>query len=82
MNTPSRTPTAIPFTKRQRITTHAGAVLELAYIVMPAEAWQGLQRLCEIHGSGGSKVIQQLISLASSNGKLKDTNETNSFSTS
>lgn len=82
MNTLSRNPTTIPFTKRQRITTRSGAVLERSYVVMPAKAWQELQRLCEIHHSSGSEVIEQLISQASNSGKLKDTNDTTSFRTS
>ena len=68
-------PTTIPHTKRQRITTQSGVLLERAYLFMPEESWNELQRLCIASHQSGSQVVQQLISTATIGNQKDNTNE-------
>ena len=70
MNQPSK-PTTVPYTSRQRLVTRSGAVLERAYVFLPAATWDALQRLCASQHRSGSQIIENLINLADS-GTQKD----------
>lgn len=65
-------PTTIPNTRRQILTTKSGVELERAYVFMPAESWEALQRLCYAQGRSGSQVLQSLIALAALGSHSKD----------
>ena len=67
-------PVTIPHTKRQRVVTDAGVVLERAYVFLPSDTWAALQRLCISSHSSASQVIEALVEIAS-RGKQKDTND-------
>ena len=66
-------PVSIPNTRRQRLVTRSGDVLERAYVLLPPQTWEALASLCEVMGRSGSQVIESLIETASS-GNLKDNN--------
>ena len=66
-------PVSIPNTRRQRLVTRSGDVLERAYIFLPPQTWEALASLCEVMGRSGSQVIESLIATAS-RGNLKDNN--------
>jgi len=68
-------PTGIAQSRRQRLTTRSGEVLERAYVFLPAEAWSDLRHLCTVHGVSNSKVLEMLINNAKS-GELKDSDDT------
>lgn len=59
-------PQRIPHTKRQRVTTGNGTVLERAYVFLPPKAWAALQRLSITAHRSSSQIIEQLIAVASS----------------
>lgn len=80
-DSPRANPTMIPHTRRQRITTRSGDVLERAYVFMPAESWEALQRLCVASQQSGSQVIEALINIASSGTLVKDSNAVKSIRT-
>jgi len=60
----SSKPTGIAQSRRQRLTTRSGEVLERAYVFLPAEAWNDLRHLCTVHGVSNSKAIEMLINSA------------------
>lgn len=72
-------PVSIPNTRRQRLVTRSGDVLERAYVFLPPQAWEALASLCEVMGRSGSQVIESLIATAS-RGHLKD-NDNDAIST-
>jgi hypothetical protein len=67
----SNKPTTVPYTSRQRLVTRSGAVLERAYVFLPAATWEALTRLCASQHRSGSQIIENLINLADS-GTHKD----------
>jgi hypothetical protein len=67
-------PTGIANSRRQRLTTRSGEVLERAYVFLTAEAWHDLRSLSTVHGISNSKVIAMLINNAK-NGEQEDKNE-------
>lgn len=75
MQSNSSSPTGIAQSRRQRLTTRSGEVLERAYVFLPAEAWNDLWHLCTVHGVSNSKVIEMLINSAKG-GDLKEDNDT------
>ena len=70
-------PTGIAQSRRQRLTTRSGEVLERAYVFLPAEAWHALRHLCTIHGVSNSKAIEMLINSANSGDLKGKENESN-----
>jgi hypothetical protein len=66
-------PVSVPNTRRQRLVTRSGDVLERAYVFLPPQTWEALASLCEVMGHSGSQVIESLIATAS-RGNLKDNN--------
>jgi len=72
-------PVSVPNSRRQRLVTRSGDVLERAYVFLPAESWEALASLCEVMGRSGSQVIESLIETAS-RGHLKD-NDNDAIST-
>lgn len=66
-------PVSIPNSRRQRLVTRSGDVLERAYVFLPPQTWEALASLCEIMSRSGSQVIESLIATAS-RGNLKDNN--------
>lgn len=68
----SNKPTTVPHTSRQRLVTRSGAVLERAYVFLPAASWEALQRLCASQHRSGSQIIENLINLADSGTHSKD----------
>lgn len=59
-------PQRIPHSKRQRVTTGTGTVLERAYVFMPPESWAALRRLSIVAHRSNSQIIEQLIAVAGS----------------
>ena len=57
-------PTTIQGTRRQRVATRSGAVLERQYIFLSAEDWDSLQRICEASRRSHSQAIASLIHIA------------------
>jgi len=76
MQSNGSSPTGIANSRRQRLTTRSGEVLERAYVFLTAEAWNDLRHLCTVHGCSNSKAIAMLINNAK-NGELKENNEPN-----
>jgi hypothetical protein len=72
-------PTGIPLSRRQRLVTRSGEVLERAYVFLPAETWAALRHLCNDLNCSNSKVIEMLVNNANS-GDLKDNNESTNAS--
>jgi len=58
------TPTTVHGTRRQRVVTGNGTVLERQAIYLPAETWDALHRLSTKNRRSGSEVIQNLIEIA------------------
>ena len=68
-------PVSIGGTRRQRVVTGAGLVLERQAIYLPPDSWKALQRLCFAQGRSGSQIIENLIEIAARGGALaKDNN--------
>jgi hypothetical protein len=68
-------PVTIPHTKRQRVVTDTGAVLERSYVFLPPESWAALKRLSVASHRSNSQVIEALVTIASRGSPVKDTNE-------
>ena len=60
----SSKPTGIAQSRRQRLTTRSGEVLERAYVFLSAEAWNDLREICTVHECSNSKAIEMLINKA------------------
>lgn len=61
---------AVPFSRRQRVTTQSGVALQRQAIYLPEATWEALQRLCYASRSSGSQVIENLIETAAHGGAL------------
>lgn len=70
-------PQTIPNTRRQRVVTNSGVHLERAYVLLPAETWEALERISKAQCRSGSQIIENLISIASS-GNLVTENKNDS----
>lgn len=57
-------PTTIEGTRRQRVVTKSGAVLERQYIFLSAQDWDSLQQICEASRRSHSQAISSLINIA------------------
>lgn len=68
----SKNPVTVQHTRRQRITTESGIVLERSYVFLPAETWEALQRLCVASHRSGSQIIESLITIAARGNPVKD----------
>lgn len=68
-------PQRIPHSKRQRVTTGMGTVLERAYIFMPPESWAALRRLSIVAHRSNSQIIEQLIAAATCGGTAHGGNQ-------
>jgi len=70
----SSNPTGIANSRRQRLTTRSGEVLERAYVFLPAEVWHALRMISDAAGCSNSKSIEMLINNHAKSGYSKDDN--------
>ena len=57
-------PKTIEGTRRQRVVTKSGAVLERQYIFLSTQDWDSLQQICEVSRRSHSQTIASLINIA------------------
>ncbi|OFA04831.1 hypothetical protein [Duganella sp. HH101] len=69
-------PQRMPNSKRQRLITNNGTVLERAYVFMPPESWAALQRLSIKAHRSHSQLIEELVAIANTPAKRGDNKET------
>lgn len=67
-------PTTIEGTRRQRVVTKSGAVLERQYIFLSAADWDSLQQICEASRRSHSQVIASLVNIARAGNRTEKTN--------
>ncbi len=72
----SKSPTGIANSRRQRLVTRSGEVLERAYVFLPAEAWHALRLMSDAAGCSNSKSIETLINNMAKSGYVKGDNGT------
>ena len=66
-------PTTIQGTRRQRVVTKSGAVLERQYIFLSAQDWESLQHISEASRRSHSQVIASLVNIARVGNRTENT---------
>jgi len=67
-------PTTIEGTRRQRIVTKSGAVLERQYIFLSADDWASLTQISEASRRSHSQAISALIKIARAGHRTENAN--------